>query len=67
MNAQEQVQHAVDLATSTPATGVGATAGVATVLANLPLTIQILTIVVLACQAVAWGYKFYNWYKNKDS
>lgn len=64
---QQQAQHAVDIATSSPATVAGVTAGTTTVLAGLPLTIQILTVFVLTCQAAAWIWKGYNWYKNKDN
>ena len=59
-------QHTVDIVTSGPATGVTATAGFAAALANLPLAIQIVTLLVLLCQLVAWGYKFYRWVKKNN-
>jgi len=67
MNTQEQVQQAVDIATSSPATVTTVTAGTAAVVAGLPMAIQLLTVIVLTCQAIAWGYKFYKWYKKKKN
>jgi hypothetical protein len=66
MNHQEQIQQAVDIATSSPATVTTVTAGTATVLAGLPMAIQLLTALVLLCQAVAWIYRGWKWLNNKN-
>lgn len=67
MNTQDAVQNVVDVATSSPATVAGVTAGATTVIAGLPLAIQILTAFVLICQAVAWVYKGYKWLKKNKN
>ena len=66
MNTQEQIQQAVDIATSSPATVTTVTAGTATVLTGLPMAIQILTALVLLCQAIAWIYKGWKWLNKKN-
>ena len=64
---QEQVQRAVDIATSSPATVGTVGTGVAAITTNLPLLIQILTALVLMAQLVAWCYRGYKWWKKKNN
>ena len=65
---QQAVEHHyqfVDAVTSAPATATTVSAGVAVVVAGLPVVIQILTVLVLSAQAIAWAYKFHNWLKTQ--
>ena len=63
-NIEQKIQQVTDLATSAPATAGSVGTGVAVVLASLPTTIQILTVLVLVCQLVAWGYKGWRWFRT---
>ncbi len=63
---QEQVQHTVDLVTSSPATVTSVGGATAIIIANAPIVIQGLTIAVLSAQLIAWVYKGYRWFKNNN-
>jgi hypothetical protein len=52
--------HFVDVVTSAPATTTTLVVGASTFLVQLPVLIQILTLVVLTAQIVALGYKLYT-------
>ena len=64
-NVEQVIQQVLDKVTSQTATVGAVSAGVATMVTQLPLIIQVLSVIVLSAQVVAWTYRFYKWHQKQ--
>lgn len=64
---QQQLNQAVQATTNAPATGATLTGGVlGWLLGNQGEILFILSASLILCQLFAFGYRFFNWIKNRN-